>query len=153
MRTPREAFHTRKERVPPLTSSRSRSLTTIQYSYEMSQTSSHGRVLAGRRVSFQLERKDIHHAFGLYTSYPHFQALDVKLAKQAEQFLSMFIAPGEVISCSQAFPSLCVIGFRGAEQVNRAILNTYSLFSMASFSLWQDCETCCKKHFCLNLRL
>jgi hypothetical protein len=110
----------------------------------MSQTSSHGRVLAGRRVSFQLERKDIHHAFGLYTSYPHFQALDVKLAKQAEQFLSMIIAPGEVISCSQAFPSLCVIGFRGAVQVTRAILNTKAGRHMLTLALvWRGDALSC----------
>ena len=132
MRTPREAFPTREETVPPLTSSRIRSLTGIQYGYEMSQIFSRGRVLAGLRISFQPERKDIHNSFGLYTSYPHFQALDVKQAKQAEQFLSMIIAPGEVISCSQAFPSLCVISFRGAEQVNRAILNTLVSFRINS---------------------
>jgi hypothetical protein len=107
MRTRRETFPTREEIGSPLTSSRIRSLTDIQYSYEMSQTSSHGRVLAGLRMSFQPEgvqpEKISTMLFGLYASYPYSQVLDVKLAKQAEQFLSMIIAPGRLYHAHRLF--------------------------------------------------
>ena len=56
-----------------------------------------------------------------------------KQNKLKNSILSMIIAPGEVISCSQAFPSLCAIGSRGARQVNRASLNeSVQIFSLAT---------------------